>query len=183
MNLTFITSNPSKAAFVSEFLEHPIGHKSLDLAEVQSLDLEEVTCCKAQEAFRILKTPVLVEDISLVFHALNQLPGPLIKWFLQSIGNDGICNLLNQYEDRSATAEVRFCLYDGEEIHMFKGLKKGEIAAAPRGEKGFGWDPIFIPEGFTQTWGEMDTAEQFASSMRQPAISELRTYLDAHWND
>lgn len=177
MNLTFITGNPGKATQLATHLHHPVEHKKLDLHEIQSLDLEEVATHKAQEAYRMLSTPVLVEDTSLVLNALGPLPGPLIKWFLEALDNEGIARLLDGYEDRSAVAETCFALCDENGVTLFKAERKGTIAETPRGEKGFGWDPIFIPEGCDRTWAEMDTEEQKKTSMRRAALEKLQEYL------
>lgn len=177
--LTFITGNPEKAAQLGRHLEYEVEHKKLDIHEIQSLDLEEVATHKAQEAFRIVKAPVLVEDTSLVFHALGSLPGPLIKWFLTSLGNEGIAQLLSGYDDHSATAEVCFAYCDEEGIRLFKGDTEGAIASTPRGEKGFGWDPVFIPKGYMQTWGEMNIDQQSETSMRRIALRKLQDYLES----
>ena len=177
MMITFITSNPSKAEQIRRYLNHPIEHKKLDLLEMQSLDLKEVALHKAKEAYRTIGTPVLVEDTSLVFHALGKLPGPLIKWFLQELDNSGLCKVLDQFEDRTALATVVFGLYDGENLEIFEGEIKGTIANYPKGERGFGWDSIFIPEGYAKTWGEMNEEEQKETSMRRIALKKLESYL------
>lgn len=177
--LTFITGNPEKAAQLSRHLDHEVDHKKLDVHEIQSLDLEEVAIHKAQEAFKLMNSPVLVEDTSLVFHALGSLPGPLIKWFLTSLGNEGLAHILTGYTDRSATAEVCFALCDENGVKIFKGDIGGTIADIPRGEKGFGWDPVFIPKGCDKTWGEMDAEEQKETSMRRIALKKLQAYLEA----
>ncbi len=177
MTLTFITGNTSKAEQLSRHLAFPVEHKKLDIPEIQSLDLKEIAEHKAGEAYKQLQTPVLVEDTSLVFNALGNLPGPLIKWFLEELDNEGLCRLLDGYQDRSALAKVCFCFYDGNESEIFEGEMKGTIANAPKGERGFGWDPIFIPEGKTKTWGEMDTKEQKETSMRRIALKKLEDYL------
>ncbi len=145
----------------------------------QSLDLREVVTHKAHEAWKQVGGTVLVEDTSLTFHALGQLPGPLIKWFLVSLDSAGMCQLLDGYDDRSATARVCVGLYDGTEHKLFEGERKGSIAATPRGAKGFGSDPIFIPEGSTKTWGEMDPEEQKQTSMRRIALKQLEEYVRA----
>jgi non-canonical purine NTP pyrophosphatase (RdgB/HAM1 family) len=179
--LTFITGNPEKAAQLSRHLAYEVQHKKLDVHEIQSLDLEEVATHKAQEAYKLTNSPVLVEDTSLVFHALGNLPGPLIKWFLTSLGNDGLAHILNSYSDRSATAEVCFALCDENGVKMFKGHIDGTISKEPKGEKGFGWDPVFIPKGYEQTWGEMTINEQKETSMRRIALKELQTYLEENF--
>ena len=84
--LTFITGNPGKAEEVSRYLGFPVEHISLELDEIQSLDLEEIVKDKATRAYEKIGRPVLVEDASLVFHAFGKLPGPLIRWFLEELG-------------------------------------------------------------------------------------------------
>lgn len=175
--ITFITSNPAKAEQLGRHLNFPLLHKKIDLDEIQSLDLEEIIQHKVKEAYKHVESPVLVEDTSLTFHALGKLPGPLAKWFLQELDNDGLCRLLDTYSDRSATAEVLFCLYDGAESMTFHGSIRGSIAKSPRGDRGFGWDPIFIPEGWEKTWGEMTIDEQKETSMRRIALKKLEEYL------
>lgn len=90
MNLTFITSNPMKVEQLGWHLKFPVTHESLELPEIQSLNLDEVVTYKARAAFDHIQAPVLVEDFSLVIPALGKLPGPLIKYFLEEIGADGI---------------------------------------------------------------------------------------------
>ena len=175
--ITFITGNQAKVEWLQKFLHLPIDNKKISLIEIQSLDLEEVVLYKAKEAYAQTKKPVLVEDTSLVFAAMNKLPGHLIKWFLEELGNDGLCNLLNQYEDRSAIAEVAFCFYDGKNIKIFTAKKHGEIARKPNGNNGFGWDAIFIPEGSDKTWADMDEEEIRETSLRRIADEELEEYL------
>lgn len=177
MNLTFITGNAAKAEQLGRHLDHPVAHKKLDLIEIQSLDLHEIIEYKTKEAHKQLGGIVLVEDTSLTFKALGKLPGPFIKWFLTELDNAGLCKLLDGYENRAAVAEVCFGLYDGKELKIFEGEVRGTIAPLPRGERGFGWDSIFIPEGHARTWGEMNPEEQKETSMRRVALKKLEAYL------
>ncbi|HEX9722192.1 MAG TPA: non-canonical purine NTP pyrophosphatase [Candidatus Paceibacterota bacterium] len=177
MNLTFITGNPAKAEQLSRHLDYPVEHKKLDLPEIQSLDLTEIVEHKAKEAYKLIQGPVLVEDTSLTFVALGKLPGPLIKWFLNELDNNGLCKLLNNYNNRTAVAEVCFGFYDGKELKTFEAQKRGTITKEPKGERGFGWDPIFTPDGYTKTWSEMTEEEQKETSMRRVALKQLEAYL------
>jgi inosine triphosphate pyrophosphatase len=179
--LTFITGNANKAVQLERYLRFPVAHTSLDIEEIQSLDLDEVAIEKAKAAYRILGTPVLVEDTALTIEALGRLPGTFIKWFLEELGNDGICQLLRGFTNRNATAETCFALCDESGVHLFRGARTGVIADIPRGETNFGWNPIFIPEGATHTWAEMDFAAQSKTSMRRLAIEKLQVYLEAHY--
>jgi non-canonical purine NTP pyrophosphatase (RdgB/HAM1 family) len=175
--LTFITGNPGKASLLRGYLDYPVIHKSIDLIEIQSLDLSTIVEYKAKEAYKQVRSPVLVEDTSLRFLALGKLPGPLIKWFLTELGTHGLCRLLDGYSDRSALAEVQFGLYDGRSFRAFSGAVEGSIALTPRGSRGFGWDAIFVPSGSSKTWAEMTDEEARGTSMRMIALKKLETYL------
>jgi non-canonical purine NTP pyrophosphatase (RdgB/HAM1 family) len=175
--ITFITGNPAKAEQLGLHLDMAVSHHRVDLPEVQSLDLAEIIEHKALAAHAIVGGTILVEDTSLRFSALGQLPGPLIKWFFQELGNEGLSKLLDAYEDRSASATVCFGLYDGDALKTFTGEMDGRIAERPRGNSSFGWDPIFIPAGNSKTWGEMSAEEQAATSMRRLALAKLTHHL------
>ena len=175
--LTFITGNAGKAKYLSDYFHLPVDHLKLDLHEIQSLNLKEVVEDKARRAFEIVHSPVLVEDVSLTFKSLKALPGPLIKWFLETLGNDGLCRLLDTSDDRSALAEVEFAICDESGVHTFGGSMEGTIADNPRGEMGFGWDPVFIPKGYDKTWAEMTDDEKHATSMRKIALDKMSDFL------
>ncbi len=176
-SLTFITGNPAKAEQLARHLNIDVTHTKLDLPEIQSLDPKEIVEQKAKEAYKHINAPVLVEDTSLTFLALGKLPGPLIKWFLQELKNEGLCDILLPGMDRSARASVCFGYYDGTRFEIFEGEMNGTIASIPRGALGFGWDPIFIPKGYEKTWGEMTMQEQDETSMRRIALKKLEVFL------
>jgi len=175
--ITFITSHAKKAEEISWHLGYPITHHKLDLPEIQSLDPHEVVRIKAEEAYRQLQRPVLVEDFSLRFEALGKLPGPLIKWFLQELKVEGICKLLDNYEIRVAYAQTCFGYHDEKGLHIFDGIMKGMITSGTRGENGYGTDGIFIPDGQNKTWGEMDKEDQVKYSLRRIGLKKLEAFL------
>lgn len=142
------------------------------------MNLQEIVEDKAHRAFEIVHKPVLVEDVSLSFTALKALPGPLIKWFFETLGNDGLCQMLDVFDDRSALAEVEFAICDSNGVHTFGGSMEGTIATSPRGKMGFGWDPIFIPQGYDKTWAEMPDDEKHATSMRKMALEKMARFLE-----
>lgn len=176
-DLTFVTGNPGKAQQIKKYLRIPIGHHELDLDEIQSLNLDEIIAHKAKEAYKKLQKPVLVDDTSLTIHTFGHLPGPFIKWFLKELGDTGICKLVANLEDKSATAELALGLFDGVKMNIFKGVLQGSIAASPAGDNGFGWDTIFIPEGYNQTRAQMSGEDYDATSPRDIAIQKLAQYL------
>lgn len=177
--LTFITGNAKKAETLAQYFHVEVDHMKLNLPEIQSLNLEEVAIDKAQRAYEIVQSPVLVEDISLTFDAWNGLPGPLIKWFLHSIGNLGMCRMLDVFETREASVGVCYAYHDGTTVHTFSATRRGSIIENPQGDIGFGFDPIFVPEGHTKTWGEMDKEESDTTSIRKPALEKFAKFLQS----
>lgn len=177
MKLTFITGNANKARLVAAWLQHDIPHQKLDLDEIQSSDVRTVTGHKAKQAYESIKTPVLVEDCALVFHAIAPMPGPFIKWFEDEVGNEKICRMLDGFEDRSASARLNYCLHDGQEAHFFEGEMHGKIADHPRGDGGFGFDTIFINEGYEITRAEMNEADYKTTSYRRKGLDALAEFL------
>lgn len=177
MKFTFITGNAGKAKYLSDYFHLPVDHIKLNLPEIQSLNLKEIVEDKAKRAFEIVKSPVIVEDVSLTFKGLKELPGPLIKWFFESLGNEGLCKLVDGFNNKDAIAEVEFAICDEFGVHTFGGLMEGTISPQPKGEMGFGWDPIFIPNGYTKTWAEMNDDEKHATSMRKIALEKMVEFL------
>lgn len=175
--ITFITSHPKKAAQISWHLSHPVTHCKLDLPEIQSLDPHKVARIKAEEAYRQLKRPVLIEDFSIRFEALGNLPGPLIRWFLQELHVEGLCKLLDNYDNRTAYTQACFGYRDEDGVQIFDGAIKGTIAPRPRGDHGYGTDSIFIPDGQNKTWGEMNKEEQIQYSLRRIGLKKLEEFL------
>ena len=147
MGITLITGNSKKAELFSKFIDMEIDHVDIDLDEIQSLDLKVIIEHKVKQAYSIIGGPVLVEDISLEFEALGRLPGPFIKFFLKELSAEEICDLLKD-KSRKAVARCMVGYYDGENLEMFPGEMMGTITEIPALDNGFGWDRIFIPEGY-----------------------------------
>ena len=116
----FITGNQHKADYLARMLGMPLEHRKIDLVEIQSSSPEEVVRHKVREAYEIAQRPVLVEDVSLGFAALNGLPGPFIKFFVEAPdGLEKLCRMLDGFDDRSALAVCVFGYYDGCGMHIF----------------------------------------------------------------
>src|ERR1035437_608722 len=99
MKLTLVTGSKNKAIAVQKILGFPIEVEEIDLEEIQSNDLEKITLHKTQEAFEKIKKPVIVDDVGLYVEALNDFPGPLVKWVLKSGG--GNASLLLKIDRKS----------------------------------------------------------------------------------
>lgn len=149
----------------------------MDLPEIQEIDARKIIEEKSGEAVKNNKGEFFCEDTSLYVNCLNGLPGPLIKWFLETVGDRGIFDMIGGREDRSAVARTIVGYSDGDNVAFFEGEVRGEIVL-PRGENGFGWDKLFLPEGSDKTFGEMDLGEKNKFSMRKMALVRLRDYLE-----
>lgn len=176
-DIVFITGNQHKADYLAKWLGTPLVHQKVDLPEIQSLDLREVVEDKARRAYDIVKKPVLVEDVALHFDVFGRLPGTFIKWYIEELGNERVCRLLDGQPSRNATASICYCLFDGRSGRFFDAAMSGRIADHPRGTNGFGWDEIFISDGMDKTRAELNDDEQAATSMRAHAHTKLRQFL------
>ncbi len=146
-SLTFITGNQHKADYLARYLAMPVAHVKVDLDEIQSLNLHEIVEHKVKQAYARLGTPVIVEDVSLEFSALGGLPGPFIRFFLEQMDERELCNLVKG-KSREATARCVFGYCDGTTLKLIEGSMKGTITENPSGDGGYGWDRIFISEGY-----------------------------------
>lgn len=174
--IRFITGNKNKLAEAQAILPGIVG-VDIDMPEIQSLDPQEVIRAKLEAALLKQRGPFIVEDTSLTLTCMNGLPGPLIKWFLVSVGAAGIAKIVASFGDARATARTVIGYADeGGEQRFFEGVVLGTIVE-PRGETKFGWDPIFLPVGYDRTFGEMTREEKNAISMRRIAFEALRAYL------
>jgi len=176
----FVTGNARKFQEAQEILGSdsnitlvPI---SIDLTEIQG-DPEEVATAKCKEAVGIVNAPVIIDDISLCFDALNGLPGPYVKWFIDRIGVEGTYKLLDGFEDKRAVAMCIFAYGEpGSEVRLFKGVGGGRIVP-PRGPRDFGWESIFEPDGHELTYSEMGHSFKNQVSVRSKAVSLLKEYF------
>ncbi len=175
----FATTNEGKIAEAKTLLGIGIEGCGLPIDEIQSLDASEVARKKALAYYEKLQKPILVEDVSLTFQALNGLPGTYINDFSKVLDNKGLCHLMRDEKDRCATAITTLVFIDSEGTpHEFVGEVHGDITKEPRGEKGFGWDPIFQPNGSDKTLAEMDIEEKNTYSMRARAFEKFKTWLE-----
>lgn len=175
----FITGNQSKADYLSRQLGVHLDHRKVDLDELQSTDLHIIVAHKLKQAYDICQVPVLVEDVSLIFNALGELPGPYIKWFVEGAGDQACCRMLDGFDDRGAVIRCTFGYYDGDRMEFFDSELPGRIAKTPRGENGFGFDRFFINEGLETTRAEMtqEENERTYAELMKP-FSKVRDFVE-----
>ena len=143
-----------------------------DVPELQD-DLSRIAAEGARWAADKWDLPILVEDTGLFIEALNGFPGPYASYVLRTLGLQGILRLLEGVEDRRAyfRTALAFCDGRGSEPIVFTGEVHGHIAHEARGSGGFGYDPIFVPEGGGgRTFAEMSRSEKNALSHRAKAF-------------
>ena len=158
---------------------------ALDLPEIQSLDLLEVLRAKGAEAWRRLGRPLVVEETGFEIDAFGGFPGPLVKWMLEAMGAEGMAGAalatVAEREGAAAGATARcMVLYrDGQREVVGEGVARGTLVLPPRGQGGFGWDPVFLPEGESRTYGELSGEEKDSIGHRGKAWRDLREKLRA----
>ena len=183
----FVTGNAHKVAEVARITGGEVRSVAIDLPEIQSLDLREVLSAKAAEAFRRLQSPVVVEDVSLEIRAFGGFPGPLVKWMLEALGAEGLARAARAadrdagWPDDTLGAVTARCglLYLDEGGEVFaEGVVEGHLIAPPRGDRGFGFDPIFQPLGSPHTFAEFSDAHKDLTGHRGLAWRALLGRLD-----
>lgn len=174
--LYFVTSNKHKFQEMKKLTDIPITQKDLSYPELQADTLQAVaeygiTYCSA----RVME-PCFVEDSGLFCDALSGFPGPYSNYVYRTLGCEGILRLVSQNRNAHFTSVIAY--HDGSKVNLFMGEVTGTLAETMKGEKGFGFDPIFIPEGETRTFAEMETEEKNLYSHRGKAFTAFKSYLN-----
>jgi non-canonical purine NTP pyrophosphatase (RdgB/HAM1 family) len=168
-----VTGNPGKMAEARRLAGLDFESVTVDLPEIQSLSYEEIVREKAAEAWRLLGRPLVVEEAGLGLLALGGFPGPLVKWMLEAAGAEGIARTGLALGDARATATCLLLYKDHDREILAEGETHGTLIAPGRGSKGFGFDPVFVPDRSGLTYGELEGPEKDATSHRGKAWREL----------
>jgi inosine triphosphate pyrophosphatase len=173
--VTFVTGNKNKLREAEGILGVKLLSQTIDLPELQFETSDQVAIYKAQEAARLVGGPVLIDDTALHFHALGGLPGAYIRPFIEKLGPANLARLLSGFDDKSATVtcSIGYCAGPGSEAIVFTGSVDGSIVE-PKGGGGFGFDPIFRPNGFEKTYAELSEAEKNGVSHRALAWAKVK---------
>jgi len=196
--LLIATNNKYKFKEISEILRPVPGIKlhspytfgiSIDVIE-DGTTLEENAYKKADKNYRVLNIPVLSDDTGLFVDALKGEPGVFSARYAgkNSSYTDNCRKLLSELnhitllEKRTARFESVICLYINEkEFYFFKGICKGLILNELRGKNGFGYDPLFVPEGYDQTFAELSDTIKNKISHRALALKKFRDFSDSYF--
>lgn len=178
----FVTGNEKKLEEVIAMLgtkfPRELINKNIDLPEYQG-EADFISREKCRAAYDVVRCPVIIEDTCLCFNAMKGLPGPYIKWFLDKLGPEGLYKMLDGWEDKSAEAVCTFAYSTGnpnEPVIIFEGRARGTIVS-PKGPPNFGWDPIFIPDGYTETYAELPKSVKNKISHRHIALRKMKEYF------
>ena len=191
--LLFATNNAHKLGEVRYILQGQCRIISLREAGVESNPeenaptLEGNALLKARDAFRLAQCPTIADDTGLEVASLGGAPGVLSARYAGE-GHDDAANrtkLLESLRKHPTTHIARFRTVvayidraGGE--HLFEGIVEGMIIEEERGEKGFGYDALFVPRGETRTFAQMNEAEKNAISHRARAFTQFHEYLVQH---
>ena len=188
MQLVFATHNLHKLEEVKTLLHSNITVLSLkdinytDEIEENETTLEGNALIKAKTIFNSIQGNCFADDSGLLVDALNGGPGVYSARYAGSQKNDNdnmnkLLDKLKGIENRKAQFKTILALILNEKEYLFEGIVHGVIAHEKKGTQGFGYDPIFIPDGFSKSFAELTSSEKSMISHRSLALKKLITFL------
>lgn len=180
----FVTTNQTKYQGLAKrfaMLDFELKQHQAELSELQLMEGKNIIKHKLQQAKKILPNKkVLVDDRGFYIQALNGFPGPLAKPVLQTLGIQGLLQLMNGKTDRQASFISAIGFFDGKQDHYFFDEELGKIVIEPRGDNLRGWTKlllIFAPSTFPdKTLAEL-TAEEWDQHVGIRAENDCRKQL------
>ncbi len=195
LKLIFATNNPHKLHEIQDILGDHFQLLSLkdlnfteDIPETQPT-LEGNALDKARHIFERFHLPCFADDTGLEIEALNGKPGVFSARYAGTIQEFGtekkrteaniekVLAQLTGKDNRAAQFRTVIAYLDGHQEHLFEGIVKGEITVEKHGTDGFGYDPVFRPGGYTQTFAEMPLSEKNKISHRARAFAKFLEFL------
>jgi len=163
--LFFASSNENKFQEAERILSDlgvQINFYKTILEEIQSNDLNDIAEKKAIIAYDLIQKPVIIEDDGLFINSLNGFPGPYSSYAYDTIGNKGIMNLLenSQVRDANFVSIIAYCDNDYG-VKLFESSIPGKISSVIE-KGGWGYDPIFIPDGESKTYANVSDKDKFS---------------------
>ncbi len=189
MELIFATNNQHKAEEINSLLPKGFTIITLKQAGIQ-MDIPEpfdTLAANATEKARVIykytAQSCFGEDTGLEVNALDGAPGVKSARYAGEERSDEmnrakLLHSLEVHQDRSAGFKTVICLIIDQVEYLFEGVCPGRIAREPRGDRGFGYDPVFIPEGAEETFAEMDLTKKNRFSHRGKAVGKLVAFLN-----
>lgn len=177
MKPILITGSEKKLEEINKILSFNLENVSLDLEEIQSLDIYKIAKDKAYRAYKILKKPVVIEDVGFYIEEFDQFPGPLIKWMLKTLTDKGIYSLMKERKNKDALTRCVVCYFNGKKFSFFTGDVFGKIVN-PKNRKAFGFDSIFKPNNLKKSFSELSLKEKNSISHRAIAWKKFEEFLN-----
>jgi XTP/dITP diphosphohydrolase len=146
---------------------------------------EENAQQKARTVYEFCGKTTIADDSGLCVPVLNDAPGVHSAYYgghprSDEKNNQHLLEALNGKKERTAYYKAVICLYGKEGAVFFEGTCEGTILETPQGEGGFGYDPLFVPNGFTQTFAQLSPDVKNKISHRGKAVEQLKHYLNSH---
>ena len=190
IKLLFGTNNTHKLKEIREILSDITVLSLADLMvemEVEETEdtLRDNAILKAKAYFEVSGLPCFADDTGLEVDALDGAPGVYSARYAGPNCNpddniDKLLGALKDADDRQARFKTVIAFVDGGKIHTFEGIAEGRILKERRGSRGFGYDPIFLPEGFRQSFAEMSPGEKNNISHRGKAIQKFAEFMSTY---
>jgi len=176
--LFFASSNEHKFQEAERILANlgmQINLFKTTLEEIQSNNLNDIAEKKAINAYDLIQKPVIIEDDGLFINTLNGFPGPYSSYVYDTIGNKGIMNLLenSQVRDAKFVSIIAYCDSDCD-VKLFESSIPGKISSIIE-KGGWGYDPIFIPDGESKTYANVSDKDKF--SHRSAALTKFSNWF------
>ena len=175
-DVIFVSSNKHKYLEAREILSSfglRLGFFHSSLVEIQSDSLAEIAKAKALDAYSKCKKPIIIEDDALLVKSLGGFPGPYSSYVFKTIGNEGVIKLTKKDRRAEFCAIISYCDKKKKPV-LFEGVTPGKISKNIRG-KGWGYDPIFIPQGRDKTYGQI--SDKNAISHRYRALEKFASWF------
>jgi XTP/dITP diphosphohydrolase len=179
-NITFASTNQNKFLEVQSILSTRnllVDFSQIPLVEIQSDSLEEIAREKAKTAFAKVGRQVIVEDDGLFIDSLAGFPGQYSSFVFKTIGNDGILKLLAGSTKRSAYFHSLIAFYNGITLSISEGRVDGIISDRITEDSGWGFDPIFMPDGTDLTFAELKKSKNEYSHRKRALEKFADWYL------
>ncbi|MFW5793732.1 MAG: non-canonical purine NTP diphosphatase [Bacteroidota bacterium] len=190
MRFLFATKNRNKLKEIQEILKNDI--QLISLEDVDFTDdipepfdtLEKNASAKSRTIFKRFGINCFADDTGLEVDALGGKPGVYSARYAgeNKSDKDNVAKLLKELEgvsNRKAQFRTVISLIENGKEIFFEGVARGEIIESERGEKGFGYDPVFLPEAYNKTFAEMNMEEKNKISHRSIAVKKLCNYLNS----
>ncbi|MHA1109618.1 MAG: XTP/dITP diphosphatase [Promethearchaeota archaeon] len=182
LHLSFLTGNTHKFQEVKVFIESSgldavITQKNVPLIEIQTDSIEEVAVHKVESVGDSIQGNYFVEDAGFFIDKLKDFPGVFSSYIQEMIGNEGVLKLMKDVTERDASFRSVIALKLENTIHTFHGRVDGKVSDDIKGTQGFGYDPIFIPDGLDQTFAEISMENKNSMSHRIHALQQMCDFL------